>query len=167
MRLAEEARVERLEMGRLRRRATIASRGITQILETAAEYGLEGEDWAGLAREAWALAKALKTVERPAETALGVGSLEQPWRFFVGANREWQILTSSQEIISFLRTLVAGVLAAIEGYRNRERQQRSLGVSALRNPASPLSMQRVQRQLPPAMCRGSLQSLRWAATSMR
>ena len=42
VRLAEEARAERAEMGRLRRRATIARNGITQILETAAEYGFAG-----------------------------------------------------------------------------------------------------------------------------
>ena len=46
VRLAEAARAERAEMGRLRRRATIARNGITQILETAAEYGFQGEDWA-------------------------------------------------------------------------------------------------------------------------
>ena len=51
VRLAEEARAERAEMGRLRRRATIARNGITQILETAAEYGFQGEDWASLARD--------------------------------------------------------------------------------------------------------------------
>jgi len=50
VRLAEEARAERTEMGRLRRRATIARKGITQILETAAEYHLDGEDWASLAQ---------------------------------------------------------------------------------------------------------------------
>ena len=42
VRLAEEAQAERAEMGRLRRRATIARKGITQILETAAEYGFAG-----------------------------------------------------------------------------------------------------------------------------
>jgi replication initiation protein RepC len=39
VRLAQEAKRERAEMGRLRRRTTIACNGITQILETAAEYG--------------------------------------------------------------------------------------------------------------------------------
>src|SRR5271169_7152841 len=58
VRLAEAARAERAEMGRLRRRATIARKGITQILETAAEYGLQGEDWATLARDARNLATA-------------------------------------------------------------------------------------------------------------
>ena len=77
VRLAEEARAERAEMGRLRRRATIARKGITQILETAGEYGLQGEDWIGLAREAGTLARALRTVERPAEMLLGVESLER------------------------------------------------------------------------------------------
>ena len=80
VRLAEEARAERAEMGRLRRRATIARKGITQILETAAEYGLQGEDWAGLARDARSLATALRTVERPAEMLLGVESLERRQR---------------------------------------------------------------------------------------
>jgi replication initiation protein RepC len=69
VRVTEEARAERLEMGQLRRRATIARWGITRILETAAEYGPEGEDWAGLAREARALAKALvASCRRPTRT---------------------------------------------------------------------------------------------------
>ena len=80
VRLAEEARAERAEMGRLRRRATIARKGITQILETAGEYGLQGEDWASLARDAGTLARALRTVERPAEMLLGVESLERRQR---------------------------------------------------------------------------------------
>jgi len=80
VRLAEEARAERAEMGRLRRRATIARKGITQILETAAEYGLAGEDWASLARETRILANALKKVERPDEMTLGVESLERRQR---------------------------------------------------------------------------------------
>ena len=42
VRLAEEGRAERRAMGRLRRRATIARKAITQILETAQEYGLRG-----------------------------------------------------------------------------------------------------------------------------
>jgi replication initiation protein RepC len=80
VRLAEEAQVERVEMGRLRRRATIARKGITQILETVGEYGAQGEDWASLARETRILANALKRVERPAEMALGVESLERRQR---------------------------------------------------------------------------------------
>ena len=64
VRLAEEARAERAEMGRLRRRATIARKGITQILETAAEYGFQGEEWTGLARETRDLARALRRVEQ-------------------------------------------------------------------------------------------------------
>src|SRR6185503_16432142 len=49
--LAAEAKAERIEMGRLRRRATIARNGVTQILETAAEYGFPGEEWVILRRE--------------------------------------------------------------------------------------------------------------------
>jgi replication initiation protein RepC len=78
--LAEAARAERAEMGRLRRRATIARNGITQILETAAEYDFQGEDWAGLARDTRNLAMALRRVERPEEMALGVESLERRQR---------------------------------------------------------------------------------------
>jgi hypothetical protein len=45
-------------MGRLRRRATIARKGIVQILETGRDYALEGEEWATLEREALAIAQA-------------------------------------------------------------------------------------------------------------
>ena len=64
-------------MGRLRRRATIARKGIVQILETAAEYGFEGEEWQMLARDMAALARALRDVERLDEMELGVASLER------------------------------------------------------------------------------------------
>ena len=49
VRLAEEAKAERAALGRLRRRATIARKGIVQILETAQEYRFEGEEWQSLA----------------------------------------------------------------------------------------------------------------------
>jgi replication initiation protein RepC len=80
IRLAEAARAERAEMGRLRRRATVARKGIVQILETAGEYGLPGEDWTGLARDTASLARALRAIERPAEMLLGVESLERRQR---------------------------------------------------------------------------------------
>jgi replication initiation protein RepC len=80
VRLAGEARAEREELRKLRRRATIARNGITQILETAAEYGFQGEEWASLARETKALAKALRRVELPEEMAIGVQSLERRQR---------------------------------------------------------------------------------------
>ena len=92
MRLAEEARAERAEMGRLRRRATIARNGITQILETAAEYGFQGEEWTTLALDCRHLAKALRKVERPEEMALGVESLERRQR---AARERLEILLSS------------------------------------------------------------------------
>jgi replication initiation protein RepC len=76
-RLAEEGRVERSAMGRLRRRATIARKAIIQILETAAEYAIEGEEWITLARESEALARALRAVERVDEMETGVKSLER------------------------------------------------------------------------------------------
>ena len=77
VRVAEEAKAERVEMSRLRRRATIARKGVTQILETAAEYGLTGEEWSTLMRETRSLTLALRRAERPAETAFAVEGLER------------------------------------------------------------------------------------------
>ena len=67
-------------MGRLRRRATIARNGITQILETAAEYGFAGEEWVNLRRDSRNLTLALRRIERLEEMALGVESLERRQR---------------------------------------------------------------------------------------
>ena len=76
--LAEEGRAEREAMGRLRRRATIARKGIVQILETARDYDLRGEEWLTLEHEARAIVRELKGVERPDDMEAGVVSLE--WR---------------------------------------------------------------------------------------
>jgi replication initiation protein RepC len=78
--LAEEGRAEREAMGRLRRRATIARKGILQILETARDYELSGEEWAMLERDAAAIARTIKGVDRPDEMEMGVVSLEQRQR---------------------------------------------------------------------------------------
>jgi replication initiation protein RepC len=80
VRLAAAAKAEREEMRRLRRRATIARNGIAQILETAAEYGFQGEEWTRLGHDTRAIARALKTIERPEEVALGVDNLERRQR---------------------------------------------------------------------------------------
>src|SRR5262249_19729665 len=71
VRLAEEGRAEREAMGRLRRRATIARKGIVQILETVRDYDLSGEDWATLESDAQIIMQALKRVERPDELEAG------------------------------------------------------------------------------------------------
>src|ERR1700730_8620539 len=76
-RLAEEDRAERLAMGSVRSLATIARKAIIQILETAAEYAIEGEEWITLARESEALTRALRAVERVDEMEAGVKSLER------------------------------------------------------------------------------------------
>jgi replication initiation protein RepC len=76
-RLAAEAKAERSAMQRLRRRATIARNGITQILDTVAEYGFAGDEWVTLRRETRDIAQALRKVERSEEMALGVASLER------------------------------------------------------------------------------------------
>ena len=75
--LAEEGRAEREVMGRLRRRATIARKGIVQILETARDYNLRGEEWPMLEREARAIVWELKRAERPDDLEVGVVSLER------------------------------------------------------------------------------------------
>ena len=80
VRLAEEGRAEREAMGRLRRRATIARKGIVQTLETAQDYDLRGEEWATLERDTMAIVQALKRVEQPDEMEVGVTSLEQRQR---------------------------------------------------------------------------------------
>src|SRR5580700_7116785 len=54
-RIGQEGRAERLVMGRLRRRATIARKAIVQLLETAAEYGHAGEEWMALRRDSEAI----------------------------------------------------------------------------------------------------------------
>jgi replication initiation protein RepC len=77
VRLAEEGRAEREAMGRLRRRATIARKGIVQIIETAHDYDLRDEEWARLEVEAQAIVQALKRAARPDEMEVGVASLEQ------------------------------------------------------------------------------------------
>jgi replication initiation protein RepC len=75
--LAEEAKAERAALGRLRRRATIARKGVVQILETAQEYGFEGEEWQILARETAAITRVLRGVDRLDEMEAGVASLER------------------------------------------------------------------------------------------
>jgi replication initiation protein RepC len=96
VRLAEEARAERAAMGRLRRRATIARKGIIQILETAREYGHEGEEWQILSRETEALARALRAVERVDEMTMGVTSLERRQR---EARERLEILLGTVETV--------------------------------------------------------------------
>jgi replication initiation protein RepC len=61
---ATEAKAERELIRQLRRRATIARKGIIQILETAAEYEFEGEEWSRLRQETRALVKSLRAFER-------------------------------------------------------------------------------------------------------
>ena len=75
--LAAEAKADRVLIGRLRRRATIARKGIAQILETAAEYGFEDEAWPQLRHDTQQLVASLRRFERPEEITIGVGSLER------------------------------------------------------------------------------------------
>jgi replication initiation protein RepC len=75
--LAEEGRAEREAMGRLRRRATIARKGIVQILETARDYDLRGEEWPTLEREARTIVQELRRTDRLDDMEARVVSLEQ------------------------------------------------------------------------------------------
>lgn len=75
--IAERARAERETLRHLRRRATIARKGLDQVLETASAWGLIDPVWRRLAEEGRTLARALRKVESPAEMALGISSLEQ------------------------------------------------------------------------------------------
>ena len=75
--VAERARQERECLRHLRRRATIARKGLDQVLETAAELGLTDPEWRKLGEEGHALARALRKVESPDEMACGVASLER------------------------------------------------------------------------------------------
>jgi replication initiation protein RepC len=77
VRLAEEGRAEREAMGRLRRRATIARKGIVQILQTARDYELGGGEWAALERDAVAITQTLKGVDRLETMEEGVVGLER------------------------------------------------------------------------------------------
>src|SRR3954465_9901581 len=76
-RSAQERKEERCAMGRLRRRATIARKAIIQILETAVQYGFEGDEWQILAQDMTTLTRALRGIERIEEMELGVVSLER------------------------------------------------------------------------------------------
>jgi replication initiation protein RepC len=75
--LAEEGRAEREAMGLLRRRATIARKGIVQILETARDYDLTGEEWPILEREARTIVQELRRTDGPDDMEAGVVSLER------------------------------------------------------------------------------------------
>jgi replication initiation protein RepC len=75
--VAARAREEREHLRHLRRRATIARKGLDQLLETAAEFGLADPVWGKLGAEGRALAQALKQVENLEEMELGVCSLER------------------------------------------------------------------------------------------
>lgn len=78
--VARRAREEREQLRHLRRRATIARKGLTQILETVAELGRIDAAWTRLAAEGQALARSLTRVERVEELAAGVAALERRQR---------------------------------------------------------------------------------------
>jgi replication initiation protein RepC len=63
--LAEEERLERALIGRLRRRATIARKGIVQIVETVQQYGFHDDSWAVFTRETQELVRALRSASSP------------------------------------------------------------------------------------------------------
>jgi replication initiation protein RepC len=78
--LAAEAKEERTEIGKLRRRATIARKSIIQILETAAEQGFTGEEWATLRCDSARLTQIVRKVETLDEMTFAVERLERRQR---------------------------------------------------------------------------------------
>jgi replication initiation protein RepC len=77
VRVAAAAKVERKQIAELRRRATIARRGIVQILEIVTEYGFGDDEWSRLRHDAQALITRPERAERLEEITIGVGSLER------------------------------------------------------------------------------------------
>ncbi len=77
LRLAAEAQAERQLLGRLRRRITIARKGIAQLVEAAIEYGLPAAEWAELAAETQRRVRQLRDVASPADLECGVIGLER------------------------------------------------------------------------------------------
>ncbi len=75
--LAEADRLERQQIGQLRRRITIARKGIAQILETVREYGLAADGWSRLEDETRHLVRSLKQVEAVAVLEVGTENLER------------------------------------------------------------------------------------------
>ena len=73
--IAERGRARFEALKQLRRRATIAVRGIQQIVETAAELGI-AEGWARQADEARRLVARIRRIEELDEVMLGVTTLE-------------------------------------------------------------------------------------------
>ena len=78
--VAAQGKAERERMRLLRRRATIARKGLAQILETVAELELTDADWLRLDEEGRALARSLAKLDRLDEMELGVVSLERRQR---------------------------------------------------------------------------------------
>jgi len=77
VRLAAEAKAEREALRSLRRRATIARKAISQIVETAAEHGFQDAEWSRLAAEAHTTVSALRMAEQLEAVAAAVDNLEQ------------------------------------------------------------------------------------------
>lgn len=74
--IADRGRARFEAIKQLRRRATIAVRGIHQIAETAAELGLVGENWPRQVDDARRLVARVRRTEELDEITLGVSTLE-------------------------------------------------------------------------------------------
>ena len=112
--VAQKGRAERDRMRQLRRRATIARNGLTQIVETAGELGLMDADWLRLEEEGRSLARSLVKVERLDEMEIGVVSLERRQR--EARERLENLMPKAQE------TVTEGVDSDPKGPENRPHQ---------------------------------------------
>jgi replication initiation protein RepC len=101
------AKAERAERAQLHRRATIARNGITQILETAAEYGLAGEKWTDLVRDSRSLTLTLRKIETLEEMAFAVERLER-WQREARVHLENQLAAAQPAAVESVNTAPRG-----------------------------------------------------------
>ena len=135
--VAECTRLTRQEHAQLRRRLTIARKGIQQIAQVAIEHGLAGRDWAKWAGEAVRAAQDLTMEQDASGLAFVVESLEQERREGEGILNEAFLsdeTARSHEPLCTPITTTTEPSADKSAYRNPARQKPSS--SAGRAPSS-------------------------------
>jgi replication initiation protein RepC len=75
--IAQAGRAERARIAALKRRATIGRNGIRQLLETANEHGIAGDEWDAWQRSAALASRGLAGRRNPVEMEMAVATLER------------------------------------------------------------------------------------------
>jgi replication initiation protein RepC len=75
--IAQAGREERARIAGLRRRATIARNGIRQLMATASEQGITGDEWETSHRSASQASRGLASLKNPDEMEMAVATLER------------------------------------------------------------------------------------------